>query len=75
MFVNVSMTDRNLEETRSSLRYAVRVRTIKNTASKNESSKYVEKMKYEIRYWRTQAGLAHELRDSYGLSNIADKRQ
>ncbi len=41
MFVNVSPTDSNLDETQNSLQYAQRVRTIKNDVTKHESSKEV----------------------------------
>ncbi len=45
MFVNVSPTDSNLDESQSSLQYATRVRTIKNDATKSEGSKEVQRLK------------------------------
>lgn len=54
MFVNVSPTDSNLDETQNSLQYATRVRTIINNASKNESSKEASKLKKMVDYWKEQ---------------------
>lgn len=128
MFVNVSPTDSNLDETQNSLQYATRVRTIKvrergmasagcvlgcrqvgillqllspgsrgpggcqlrfslrqadpcyccyccccvaslqNTASKNEVSKDVLKMKKQIDYWKEQAGLPPDQRAAVDAS-------
>ena len=41
MFVNVSPTDANLDESQNSLVYATRVRTIKNNALRDEANKEV----------------------------------
>uniref|UniRef100_A0A061QQX7 Kinesin-like calmodulin binding protein n=1 Tax=Tetraselmis sp. GSL018 TaxID=582737 RepID=A0A061QQX7_9CHLO len=75
MFVNVSPTDSNLDETQNSLQYATRVRTIKNDASKNETNKEVQRLKSQLSYWREQAGLAPELRDVIDLERISDVDQ
>ena len=48
MFVNVSPTDHNLDESSNSLTYATRVRTIKNDISKNEASKDVMRLKRQV---------------------------
>lgn len=56
MFVNVSPTDANVEETQNSLTYATRVRTIKNNSSKSVESKEVQKLNDQIAYWRRKAG-------------------
>lgn len=75
MFVNVSPTDSNLDETQNSLQYATRVRTIKNEASKNETSKEMQRLKNQVVYWREQAGLSPELRDIIDLQEITDSKQ
>ena len=49
MFVNVSPTDHNIDESSNSLTYATRVRTIKNDISKNEASKDVMRLKRQVR--------------------------
>ena len=56
MFVNVSPTDGNLEETQNSLTYATRVRTIKNDASKNTANKEMQRLKAALAMWRARAG-------------------
>ena len=48
MFVNVSPTDYNIDESSNSLTYATRVRTIKNDISKNEASKDVMRLKRQV---------------------------
>lgn len=48
MFVNVSPTDSNLEETQNSLQYATRVRTIKNDVTKNEANKEILRLKRQV---------------------------
>ena len=64
MFVNVSPSDGNLDETQNSLLYAQRVRTIINDASKNLSSKEVAALKKKLEYWREKAGeMGVELED------------
>ncbi|GJU00458.1 kinesin-like protein KIN-14E [Tanacetum coccineum] len=50
MFVNISPTESNLEETYNSLTYASRVRSIVNDPSKNVSSKEVAKLKKLLAY-------------------------
>lgn len=100
MFVNVSPTDGNLDETQNSLQYATRVRTIKvrgweepwasllrssgprgrsclslqNSASKNEMSKDMIKMKKMIEYWKEQAGLSPEQRAQVDLVDVTEER-
>jgi hypothetical protein len=56
MFVNVSPTDGNVEETQSSLTYATRVRTIKNDNGKSVESKEVQALKQQVAHWRQKAG-------------------
>jgi hypothetical protein len=56
MFVNVSPTDGNLEETQNSLTYATRVRTIKNDASKNTANREMQRLKAALAMWRARAG-------------------
>tara|TARA_B100000073_G_scaffold86961_1_gene67726 strand:- start:46 stop:3765 length:3720 start_codon:yes stop_codon:yes gene_type:complete len=70
MFVNVSPTDGNIEETQNSLTYATRVRTIKNNMGKIVESKEVLELKQQIAHWRQKAG---EM-DS-DLVEIEDSRQ
>ncbi|MEW5314403.1 MAG: hypothetical protein WDW38_005908 [Sanguina aurantia] len=72
MFVNVSPTDSNIDETQSSLQYATRVRTIKNDASKNESNKEMLRLKRTIDHWKEQAGLPAEMRSYVDLVDIRD---
>ncbi|PNW82236.1 hypothetical protein CHLRE_06g278125v5 [Chlamydomonas reinhardtii] len=74
MFVNVSPTDANIDETQNSLQYATRVRTIKNDASKNELNKEMLRMKKQVEYWKEQAGLPAEQRDIVDLVEVADTR-
>ena len=54
MSVNISPADYNAEETVSSLTYASRVKLITNTATKNEDSEEVSRLKNIIR--KLQAG-------------------
>ncbi len=75
MFVNVSPSDNNLDETQNSLVYAARVNTIKNDVSKNESSKEMIKMKERLDYWKEQAGLKPEHRAYVDLYDIVDAKQ
>lgn len=75
MFVNVSPTDSNLDESQNSLLYAQRVRTIKNEARKNEDSTVVVTLKKKIEYWKEQAGLPPHARDQVELQNIEDNVQ
>ena len=70
MFVNVSPTDGNVEETQNSLTYATRVRTIKNNMGKIVESKEVLELKQQIAHWRQKAGEV----DS-DLVEIEDSRQ
>jgi len=51
MFVDVSPTDFNLEETQNSLEYATRVRSIKNEAVKN-SAEATSAFKRKITFWK-----------------------
>lgn len=62
MFVNVSPTDANLDETQNSLQYATRVRTIKNEARKDESNKDVVKLRKQVEYWKEQAAVPADKR-------------
>lgn len=57
MFVNVSPTDDNIDETHNSLEFATAVRTVKNVAVKDDTPKEQENLKAQIRYWKQQAGL------------------
>jgi len=75
MFVNVSPTDGNLDESQNSLAYAQRVRTIKNEARKNEDGKDVLRMRKQVEYWKEQAGLPPHARDWVDLVDVADARQ
>lgn len=52
MFVNVSPTDANLDETQNSLQYATRVKTIKNKATK-ETNKKAAELKKQIAFWKS----------------------
>lgn len=74
MFVNVSPSDGNLDETQNSLVYATRVRTIKNDASKNETNKETLKLRKAIEYWKEQAGLQPEQRAAVDMVDITDAR-
>ena len=56
MFVNVSPSDKNIEETQNSLTYATRVRTIKNNASKDSANKEMIRLKEALAKWRAKAG-------------------
>ena len=56
MFVNVSPSDNNIEETQNSLMYATRVRTIKNDASKDSANKEMVRLKEALAKWRAKAG-------------------
>ena len=75
MFVNVSPTDSNLDESQNSLLYAQRVRTIKNEARRNEDSSVVVSLKKRIEYWKEQAGLAPHARDFVELMDVEDNVQ
>ncbi|GLC77793.1 hypothetical protein PLESTB_000955500 [Pleodorina starrii] len=74
MFVNVSPSDANLDETQNSLQYATRVRTIKNDATKNEANKEMLRLKKQVEYWKEQAGLPAEQRDIVDLMDVSDTR-
>ena len=56
MFVNVSPTDGNIEETQNSLTYATRVRTIKNDNGKNVTTKEVQALRQQLAHWKQKAG-------------------
>ncbi|GLI62984.1 hypothetical protein VaNZ11_005841 [Volvox africanus] len=74
MFVNVSPTDANLDETQNSLQYATRVRTIKNDATKNEANKEMLRLKKQVEYWKEQAGLPADQRDIVDLVEVSEAR-
>ncbi|KAK9868430.1 hypothetical protein WJX84_002910 [Apatococcus fuscideae] len=74
MFVNVSPTDNNLDESQNSLQYATRVRTIKNDVSKNEANKDMQKLRRQLEYWKEQAGLTPEQRRFVDLEEITNER-
>ncbi|EFJ53111.1 Kar3 member kinesin-like protein [Volvox carteri f. nagariensis] len=74
MFVNVSPTDANLDETQNSLQYATRVRTIKNDATKNEANKEMLRLKKQVEYWKEQAGLPAEQRDIVDFVEVSETR-
>ena len=69
MFVNVSPTDGNVEETQNSLTYATRVRTIKNDNGKSVESKEVQNLRQQVAHWRQKAG---EIEESH--VDIEDER-
>lgn len=71
MFVNVSPSEYNLDETSNSLTYASRVRSIVNDPSKNESSKEVIRLKKLVAYWKEQAG---KKSDDEELEEIKEER-
>lgn len=71
MFVNVSPSDSDLEETQNSLTYATRVRSIINDASKNVTSKELMRLKKQIEFWKNKAG-AHP--DEGELEEIEDEK-
>ena len=75
MFVNVSPTDSNLDESQNSLLYAQRVRTIKNEARRNEDTVAVLALKKRIEYWKEQAGLPPHARDDVELLAVVDEVQ
>ena len=75
MFVNVSPTDSNLDESQNSLLYAQRVRTIKKDARRNEDSSVVVALKKCIEYWKEQAGLPPHARDYVELIDVEDSVQ
>eukprot|EP00775_Hariotina_reticulata_P011897 gene11897-12041_t len=75
MFVNVSPTDSNLDESQNSLVYATRVRTIKNSALRDEAGKEVLRLRKTVDYWKEQAGLlTTEAKLSADLTDIDDRR-
>lgn len=56
MFVNISPTDGNIDETKNSLSYASRVRAIKNNMKKIMSVKEETRLKQLGEYWQELAG-------------------
>eukprot|EP00878_Enallax_costatus_P030168 GHUV01032825.1.p1 GENE.GHUV01032825.1~~GHUV01032825.1.p1 ORF type:complete len:1266 (+),score=433.04 GHUV01032825.1:2206-6003(+) len=75
MFVNVSPTDANLDESQNSLVYATRVRTIKNNALRDEANKEVIRLRKQLDYWKEQAGLnSAEGRLAADLTDIENRR-
>ncbi|CAD7703005.1 unnamed protein product [Ostreobium quekettii] len=68
MFVNVSPTDQNLDETQNSLLYATRVRTIKNDPNKDETNREITRLKRHIDYWKQQAQMPGSDRDVDALT-------
>uniref|UniRef100_A0A7S0R8D5 Kinesin-like protein n=1 Tax=Pyramimonas obovata TaxID=1411642 RepID=A0A7S0R8D5_9CHLO len=56
MFVNVSPSSDDLEETQNSLSYATRVRTIINDASKNVTTKEMVRLQKQLAHWKAKAG-------------------
>ncbi|GAB2254215.1 hypothetical protein Droror1_Dr00022024 [Drosera rotundifolia] len=56
MFVNVSPSKSNLDETHNSLMYASRVRTIINDPNKDVNAKEVARLRKLIMYWKEQVG-------------------
>jgi hypothetical protein len=75
MFVNVSPSDHNLDETQNSLQYAQRVRTIKNDATKNETNKEMLRLRKQIDHWKEQAALPADHREWVDMLEIANRRQ
>ncbi|CAG9465708.1 unnamed protein product [Pedinophyceae sp. YPF-701] len=74
MFVNVSPTDGNLDETQNSLQYATRARTIKNNVGRMEFSRDMLKLRRMIEYWKEQAAVPPEARQYVDLHSIMDER-
>eukprot|EP01025_Chloroclados_australasicus_P032418 TRINITY_DN32899_c0_g1_i1.p1 TRINITY_DN32899_c0_g1~~TRINITY_DN32899_c0_g1_i1.p1 ORF type:complete len:1110 (-),score=97.44 TRINITY_DN32899_c0_g1_i1:611-3745(-) len=72
MFVNVSPSMSNLDESANSLAYAQRVKSIKNKPQKNEVNKYTQHLKREIEYWKEQAGLPVSQRDYVDLIDVSE---
>lgn len=72
MFVNVSPAESDLDETANSLSYASRARNIKNTSTRNQTSKEVERLRKQVEYWKAQAGASA---DSSNLVDISNERQ
>ena len=68
MFVNVSPTDGNIEETQNSLTYATRVRTIKNDNGKNVITKEVQVLRQQLAHWKQKAGQVQE-QDTVEIAN------
>lgn len=66
MFVNVSPTDSNVDETQNSLVYATRVRAIKNDPSKMLAGKEQTRMKKLTDGWKSgQPSYAKEVMSEY----------
>ena len=63
MFVNVSPTDGNLDETQNSLLYATRVKAIKNDPSKIMLAKEQAKMKKQVNAWKAGVDVSELLAD------------
>ena len=61
MFVNVSPTDSNLDETQNSLLYATRVKAIKNDPSKLMLAREQAKMKKQVNRWKAGMDVSHIL--------------
>jgi hypothetical protein len=56
MFVTVSPSDGNLDESAQSLAYAARVRSIKNDPSKSVATKEMQRLQRQVAHWRAAAG-------------------
>lgn len=58
----------------NSLKYATRVREIKNNVTKMEANKEMVKLKKQLEYWKEQAGLSPEQRRYVDLEDIPNER-
>jgi hypothetical protein len=72
MFVNVSPSSDDLEETQNSLGYATRVRSIINDASKNVTTKDMLRLHKQLVHWKAKAGAGPT--DTLDLHEIVDQK-
>ena len=63
MYVNISPSDYNTDETLTSLAYAARVKMITNDANKNQESKEVARLKQKIKVLKAGGALEDEAGD------------
>lgn len=62
MFVNVSPSNLNIDETQNSLQYATRVRTIKNDPNRHAWNREMQRLKKLCEFYKQQAQLEVENR-------------
>jgi len=72
MFVNVSPSSDDLEETQNLLGYATRVRSIINDASKNVTTKDMMRLHKQLAHWKAKAGAGPI--DTLDLHEIVDQK-